>query len=81
MDKEIYCSATVISQNIYARRRALGLSRRHLSSVLGYMDNGKFFERVERAGQSIPAEYLPAIARALQVKDSREFYIKDRFLR
>jgi hypothetical protein len=59
--------------NIAARRGALGLSRRELSSALGYEDQGRFVERVEYGGQSVPAEYLPAIAKVLQVDDIREF--------
>jgi transcriptional regulator with XRE-family HTH domain len=81
MPEPLQCSATVISHNIATRRRALGYSRRHVSSALGYRDNGKFIERVEQSGQSIPAEYLPAIAQVLHVKDIREFFVKDRFLR
>lgn len=81
MDENSLCSATVIGANIAARRRALGLSRRALSSELGYEDRGRFVERVEYGGQSIPAEYLPAFAKVLQVGDIREFYIQDRFLR
>ena len=81
MPENSYCSATVIGANIAARRRALGLPRRVLSEALGYSDRGKFVERVERLGQSVPSEYLPAIASVLRVADIREFYVKDRFLK
>jgi transcriptional regulator with XRE-family HTH domain len=81
MHENTPCSATVIGANIAARRGALGLSRRKLSSALGYEDRGRFVERVEYGGQSVPAEYLPAIAKVLQVDDIRDFYVKDRFLR
>jgi transcriptional regulator with XRE-family HTH domain len=81
MHENTPCSATVISANIAARRRALGLSRRALSSELGYQDQGRFVERVEYGGQSVPSEYLPAIAKILQVDDIRDFYVKDCFLR
>lgn len=74
-----YCSATTIASNIYARRRALRIPRRQLSAALGYHDNGQYFERIERHGQSVPAEYLPAIAKELQVKDFRDFFVENRF--
>ncbi len=76
-----HCCAAVIGDNIAARRRALGISRGRLSAVLGYKDKGQYFQRVEMLGQSVPSEYLPAIAKELQVDDIREFYVKDRFLR
>ncbi|MGL4618872.1 MAG: hypothetical protein ACRCZS_07420 [Chroococcidiopsis sp.] len=71
----------MISANIKARRGELGISRRQVSAAIGYQDGGDFLYRVEVLGQSVPAEYLPAIARALQVGDIREFHVKDRFVR
>ena len=76
-----HCCATVIGANIAARRRALGIPRSYLSAALGYQDRGAYFRRVEASGQSVPSEYLPAIAKVLQVADIREFYVKDRFLK
>jgi transcriptional regulator with XRE-family HTH domain len=81
MYENLSCDATVIGANIEAQRRALKISRQKLSSILGYQDRGRFVERVESGGQSIPAEYLPEIAKALQVEDIREFYVKDRIVR
>jgi transcriptional regulator with XRE-family HTH domain len=59
---EVPTADKVVGENIGARRRAMGFSRKALAEALGQDES--WLRRIEE-GQSLPAYMLPAINKAL----------------
>jgi ribosome-binding protein aMBF1 (putative translation factor) len=66
---------SLIGENIYQRRRALGLSRNALAGRLNM--TGRMIETIETGAVSMRAEIAPAMCEALGFVDVRQLYAKD----